>query len=195
VRVLKTHYQIIVLLPHSIQHYEFEKARDVHEISMMKRAMGGFGEFSAMSPTVLLKAVKASARGSALSRQDISASSEGTSQYQASNITGSTFMEPSYFKSFDLLGQAIPHRAGLDPPVDPHASSPEINHRVMELGASTGVLSREACLHLPPTVIMSSCSDHMVRCGQPRALDKGTMAAMFQLTYAVKVQPFWVLLN
>lgn len=36
------------------QHYQFEKARGVHEISMMKRAVGGFLKFKSMSPTCIL---------------------------------------------------------------------------------------------------------------------------------------------
>lgn len=36
------------------QHYEFEKAHGVHEISMMKRACGGFNNFKSMSPTCIL---------------------------------------------------------------------------------------------------------------------------------------------
>ena len=35
-------------------HYEFERRRDVHELSTMKRAMGGCERFDEQSPTCLL---------------------------------------------------------------------------------------------------------------------------------------------
>lgn len=38
------------------KHYVYEKQRGVHELSTMKRAMGGFDGFAAMSPAVILGA-------------------------------------------------------------------------------------------------------------------------------------------
>eukprot|EP00210_Caulerpa_lentillifera_P003857 g3684.t1 len=40
------------------QHYQFEKDRGVHEISMMKRAMGGIQNFKSLSPTCILTDLK-----------------------------------------------------------------------------------------------------------------------------------------
>lgn len=37
------------------KHYEFERGRDVHEISSMKRAMGGHDKFFEQSPFCILR--------------------------------------------------------------------------------------------------------------------------------------------
>ena len=132
-----------ICFPIPPQHYEFEQARDVHELSMMKRAMGGLKGFAAMSPTVLLKHVVASSRVGAES------SAPSPSRPEAAG----------FFSAFQLSGEAIPHRAGLAaaaPGNAPHSSSSPIP-------AHNGALPSTAALHhLPPTFVMSSCADHMV---------------------------------
>lgn len=97
---------------HISRHFEFEKARDVHELSMMKRAVGGFAKMGALSPISIL-----------------------SGQQETSTE------EPSYYKSFELFGEAIPHRlssGGQSIPAEPRL----IQH--------------------PATVVFSSLADHMV---------------------------------
>ncbi|GAX73065.1 hypothetical protein CEUSTIGMA_g518.t1 [Chlamydomonas eustigma] len=137
------------------KHYEFERARDVHEISMMKRAMDGFGGFAAMSPTTILRAARAAVVSISASSEDIASLS------QPHGVESSLNKEPAYFKTFELFGQAIPHRAGLDKSAA-LKTPPLVNNHHFSGQDMSSFLSAEACRHLPPAVIMSSCSDHMV---------------------------------
>ncbi|KAG1673937.1 hypothetical protein FOA52_015692 [Chlamydomonas sp. UWO 241] len=147
------------------RHYEFESQRGVHELSMMKRAMGGPAGFAAMSPSVLL-------RGGA-----------GAAQHAAAAETNDARHLPRHFTGvFELSGEAIPARARLH--AAPSSSSSPYpsaatgngdrsagNGNGYGGGADGGeaggededarVLSRLALL-LPPTFCMSSCADHMV---------------------------------
>jgi hypothetical protein len=97
---------------------------------MMKRAMGGFLGFAAMSPTVILKAA---------------AANHAPLQEFASG--------------FDLAGEVIPDRAGLAAVSGGNARRAR-SHR----GGTKGMieLPKSAIGLLPPTVVMSSCADHMV---------------------------------
>ena len=92
-----------------MQHYEFERARDVHELSMMKRAMGGFSGFGAMSPTVLLNIAAAA----------ITAAKNGSPPHLPSDTSDSSTQSSEFFSKFDLSGEAIPFRSGLASSQDP----------------------------------------------------------------------------
>ena len=108
---------------------------------MMKRAMGGLPGFAAMSPTVILKAA-AAAKNSNPSLQKI------------------LYPEPAS-RIDNLAGDAIPDRAGLSV-----GSGGNITPAESLLNDITGMVelpdSTLDSLRLPPTIVMSSCADHMV---------------------------------
>ncbi|GIL64691.1 hypothetical protein Vafri_18546 [Volvox africanus] len=130
------------------KHYEFEKSRAVHELSMMKRAMGGPAGFASASPSVILARAADTAAGVAAPPPSaLPATSSCTASVTDNHST-------SYFTSFELLGDAIPARAGLNG-LDGRggaAAAPE----------HSPAFSLAAAARLPPFVLMSSCSDHMV---------------------------------
>jgi hypothetical protein len=83
------------------KHYSYEKNRGVHELSTMKRAMGGFEGFAAMSPAVIL--------GAALQQQQQQEPSLLKQQQQQDD------QEPpacGFYSSFQLAGESIAHRIG-----------------------------------------------------------------------------------
>ena len=85
----------MLALPHPATQRSLATHRSVHELSMMKRAMGGTECFAATSPAVMLARAAAGATQPASGKQQ---------QQQALN----------YYGSFPLLGEAIPCRAGMD---------------------------------------------------------------------------------
>ncbi|KXZ41379.1 hypothetical protein GPECTOR_510g480 [Gonium pectorale] len=128
------------------KHYEFEKARGVNELSMMKRAVGGHAGFAAASPTVVLAAAADAADAAAAAAGDRNGGNAGAA------ASGS---DPSFFSSFELAGDAIPARAGLAGGIAGGAA----------LAAAPGggpAFSLAAARWLPPCVVAGSCSDHMV---------------------------------
>ncbi|GIL85951.1 hypothetical protein Vretimale_9012 [Volvox reticuliferus] len=130
------------------KHYEFEKSRAVHELSMMKRVMGGPAGFAAASPSVILSRAADAAAAVAAPPSPL----PQTSSWAASAADGH---HTPYFTSFELLGDAIPARAGLnglDGSGGAAAATPERGP----------TFSVAAAARLPPFVLMSSCSDHMV---------------------------------
>jgi hypothetical protein len=85
------------------KHYSYEKERGVHELSTMKRAMGGFEGFAAMSPAVIL--------GAALQQQQQQQQDEAMQQQQQGEQ-----QEPpvcAFYSSFQLAGESIAHRIGM----------------------------------------------------------------------------------
>lgn len=112
------------------KHFEFERMRGVEGISMMKRAMGGFSGFDAMSPSVQLSqawsnsvrplsmpGIEAghSTPAAFVASPRLPSSASPTQSLHQSNNNGSTEanekdVAPQYFTSFPLLGDAIPAR-------------------------------------------------------------------------------------
>jgi acetyl esterase/lipase len=114
------------------KHYDFERCRGVHELSTLKRAMGGAERFAAMSPSAILGA--ATARAAAVS----AGAGEGRLQAQSPAALGALDATRFYetptgggggFGGGDsdtgaptrppptpwqLAGEAIAHRVGLD---------------------------------------------------------------------------------
>jgi hypothetical protein len=109
------------------KHYAYEKDRGVHELSTMKRAMGGFSGFAAMSPAVIL--------GAALQRQRLYSqeqqqeqqqqqqqrsvySKQTQGQQQQQQQEPQDLSQPTdpaacaFYSSFQLSGEAIAHRIG-----------------------------------------------------------------------------------
>ncbi|GLC42361.1 hypothetical protein PLESTM_001324900 [Pleodorina starrii] len=127
------------------KHYEFEKSRAVHELSMMKRAVGGPAGFAAASPSVIL------ARAA-----NAAAAAAGSSSPAADSHTHFT----SFFTSFELLGDAIPARAGLNGTDD--GAGAAVAGQVPLAAAPSPAFSLAAAARLPPFLVMGSCSDHMV---------------------------------
>ena len=123
-----------------MQHYEFERARDVHELSMMKRAMGGFRGFDAMSPTVLLKIAAAA----------IAAAKNGSPHLLSAEAFDGSTQSSEFFSKFDLSGEAIPFRSGLASGQDLSSSYPA--QQSMPPFASN--LTEQALSEWPPTFVM-----------------------------------------
>ncbi|GLI71096.1 hypothetical protein VaNZ11_016165, partial [Volvox africanus] len=132
------------------KHYEFEKSRAVHELSMMKRAMGGPAGFASASPSVILARAADTAAGVAVAPPSPLPATSSCAASATDNYS------TSYFTSFELLGDAIPARAGLNGldggGAAAGAAAPE----------RSPAFSLAAAARLPPFVLMSSCSDHMV---------------------------------
>jgi hypothetical protein len=84
------------------QHYVYEEGRGVHELSTMKRAMGGFEGFAAMSPAVILRQALHLAAGQ--EADGGSSRPAGDGSRAASSRTGTA--------SDGLSGEAISHRIG-----------------------------------------------------------------------------------
>ncbi len=93
-----------------------------------------------MSPSIILKA-------------SLAAAAADSSSPEATPIDANVEQEQQrFFSSFDLTGEAIPHRAGLA-----HAES-----LLMGVKPAAPTLPLSALRGLPPTFVMSSCADHMV---------------------------------
>lgn len=98
------------------KHYVYERERGVHELSTMKRAMGGFEHFAAMSPAVIL--------GQALQqqRQQQEAALKQPppnvgQQHEERQGKQQQQLQPEppacgFYSSFQLSGEAIAHRIG-----------------------------------------------------------------------------------
>ncbi|MEW5313171.1 MAG: hypothetical protein WDW38_004760 [Sanguina aurantia] len=141
------------------KHFEFERMRGVEGISMMKRAMGGFGGFDAMSPSVqLAQAWADSVRPLSLSLQGTAAAatspSPAASPFRAAGSSpprqrahdggdggGAGSPQPAadhprFFTSFPLLGDAIPARFTSSSPAQ-HPSAPPPTHTPAEASPAT----------------------------------------------------------
>lgn len=112
------------------QHFEYEKSRNVHHLSTMKRAMGGEDMFPLHSPTVVLKRSLSTSRKS-FRRRPRSIDTRG---------------------SRVLHGERIPRRAGLE-----SDQSMLMEKTCDHWHAST--LRLEAIQRLPRTYLMASCAD------------------------------------
>ncbi|EFJ47659.1 hypothetical protein VOLCADRAFT_91633 [Volvox carteri f. nagariensis] len=142
----------------SLKHYEFEKSRAVHELSMMKRAVGGPMGFAAASPSVILARAAA---GTAPAPYD-----QDSAAAAAAAAAGSSSLFTSYFTSFELLGDAIPTRSGLNG-LEAAAAAAAVGSQTAAAAAAAAaergpVFNLAAASRLPPFVVMGSCSDHMV---------------------------------
>lgn len=160
------------------KHYEFERSRGVHELSMMKRAMGGHGGFAAASPSVILQA----AADAANPEEAAAAAARGSVEVPFGGWGSSGSSEHDFYRSFELMGDAIVARAGLDavaltsrPPgqgSDDSDSSSKSDGEVVAAGSGSGAgggssgaeppFTLRAARHLSPCVVMGSCADHMV---------------------------------
>ncbi len=175
------------------KHWRHEEARGVEALSMMTRAMGGFEHFAALSPTCLLKHLAAQLEGDRHHAANAAAQQEGpgsllstatplawdgpaSDEASSSNGNGdgggaqngaparAPGPGPSFFRSFSLLGDAVPQR--LAPGGLPAAGggggggwgrrSPRGGN-----GAPGGGL-QEALAQLPPSFLQAGCIDHVV---------------------------------
>ena len=84
------------------QHYIYEEGRGVHELSTMKRAMGGFEGFAAMSPAVILRQALHQAAGQGAAGADSTTTPEALLDAGAGGESG---LE-------GLSGEALSHRIG-----------------------------------------------------------------------------------
>eukprot|EP00879_Flechtneria_rotunda_P016403 GHRR01017162.1.p1 GENE.GHRR01017162.1~~GHRR01017162.1.p1 ORF type:complete len:456 (+),score=198.25 GHRR01017162.1:3022-4389(+) len=166
------------------KHYAYEKERGVHELSTMKRAMGGFEGFAAMSPAVIL--------GAALQQQQQQQQQQQATlqqQYDQQpgqhNVLGKNWpkqqqqqpgqaaaapvldatgqSEPPacrYYHQFALSGDSIAHRIGFERSSD-HDQMAEKQRQLDSLMGMTGVMQFpfKAAEYLPPTLLVSSCTD------------------------------------
>eukprot|EP00878_Enallax_costatus_P019497 GHUV01020570.1.p1 GENE.GHUV01020570.1~~GHUV01020570.1.p1 ORF type:complete len:468 (+),score=134.16 GHUV01020570.1:543-1946(+) len=146
------------------KHYAYEKQRGVHELSTMKRAMGGFDGFAAMSPAIIL--------GAALQRQHV-ANKQQSQHHRSQTVRYSTCITQQqrqqqecelpagdFYNSFQLSGESIAHRIGFDRGSDQYSAA----EAALQLQSEAGMrdimqFPLEAAAHLPPTVLVSSCTD------------------------------------
>jgi hypothetical protein len=151
------------------KHYEYERSRGVHQLSMMARAMGGPSFFSALSPSVILSA--AALLASQPTAQP-TAQAPTASQPTATDPTTPQLPKPSlaFYAGFDLLGDAIPARTGLTGGSESGAAAAQAAMlgeaeraaaAAHALVTATGI-SVTAARQLPPTFILTGCADHMV---------------------------------
>ncbi|GFR41630.1 hypothetical protein Agub_g2357 [Astrephomene gubernaculifera] len=143
------------------KHYEFEKSRAVHELSMMKRAVGGPAGFAAASPSVILARAAAGAEAA-----EAAGPLHGSRSGNGNRVDHHHASPSSYYTSFELLGDAITARAGLAGAGGWGASSNNGDSGNGRGGdgcpQGMGDFSLAAARRLPPFVVMGSCADHMV---------------------------------
>ncbi len=125
------------------QHYEYESSRGVHEISTMKRVMGGAQGFQRFSPTVLLREAAGAAGVGHSAEAPHSSTAVGAAQ--------------------QLHGHRVISRIGLDRHLHRKAGSTAVaagGHGSAAAGQCQGAaLPAAAARLLPPAVLMSSCDD------------------------------------
>lgn len=123
------------------KHYEYELLRHVAELSTMRRAIGGFGAFADMSPSLVLQR--------ALSRS------------QQRRKPGDP-ASGSFYRAFRFAGEAVTVKAGLErvrggAPVSltAHYVEPTPSDHFYDF-------TLEAARQLPPTVLLTSTNDSTV---------------------------------
>lgn len=135
------------------QHYSYEEQRGVHEISSMKRAMGGLQHFGALSPSVIIGAAIHTV-GSAADP----APAAGRKQPDENNCSTSGILSSD---AAALHGSRIAAKVGFGRGAGPHQA---LGYDLQSLRNSSSWFDfpLEAAAHLPPSVLMSSCSDMTV---------------------------------
>lgn len=169
------------------QHYQYEYNRGVHEISTMKRAMGGPTHFGAFSPSVLLGAtLDAAAAGASSSNVVVvnggscsggeagAGSSSGSSSNGSGSSAAASAAAASNARSSSaarLHGDVIASKVGFGR--DLHSSNTHsdsasgrqaLPYDLAALRSSEHWLDvpLAAAARLPPSVLMSSCTDMTV---------------------------------
>jgi acetyl esterase/lipase len=138
-------------------HLEYERTRDVHELSTMARAVGGPANFAACSPAVVLAGARRRGGGG----------QGGAAAPSIEQRAGAPF-----YSRFELRGDAVAHRVGLTrpssaapQPATAAASAAAPNPTAAGAGAPAASLlsfSAEDAARLPPTLLQSSCADRVV---------------------------------
>lgn len=149
------------------KHYAYETGRGVQELSTMKRAVrgrwwpalcflpcmytvhqvGGYQRFAAQSPAVLLaRALRAAKTDPGRTTRALQAAQERPS---------------NYYEQFALRGEAIGHRIGMERGATDMASEVARGDKGDGVEACLPV-DVEAARKLPPTILMSSCTDMTV---------------------------------
>lgn len=167
------------------KHYELERARGVNKVSTMGRAMGGPAHFLRMSPTYILQTAQHhnSRRQQAVPGPKVMFS--GGAGGGQGRSCGPGKQSVAYYKQFELVGEAIPRRCGLDNLLaskvttnrltgDPADSPSAGGHNVMGGDFQGMEVDTDSCpapfISFPPAaaqslpvfVLMSSCTDHMI---------------------------------
>ncbi|KAI8110556.1 hypothetical protein M9435_002230 [Picochlorum sp. BPE23] len=125
---------------HIHRHFEYEKARGVHRLSTMERAVGGRKKFDANSPTVLLRRATLAVAGSSSPTCPMAPPERGV----------------------ELHGDSIPQRIGFSPPPIDTCSS-TIHDEDMNEGDELRRMSALEVGRLPPIYLMAStCGDTTV---------------------------------
>lgn len=123
---------------HIHRHFEYEKARGVHRLSTMERAVGGRKKFDANSPTVLLR--------------------------RATLVAGSSSLTCPMAPELGVLhGDNIPQRIGFAPPPNQPPQIDTISDEDMNEGDELRRMSASEVGKLPPIYLMAStCGDTTV---------------------------------
>jgi hypothetical protein len=99
------------------KHYAYEKDRGVHSLSTMLPAMGGFDQFAANSPSVILAAAlqqqqHAKGQHNPKQQQQQHASSNGAAVAAGGVQQAQEPPACGFYNSFSLSGESIAHRIG-----------------------------------------------------------------------------------
>jgi acetyl esterase/lipase len=142
------------------KHYHFERLRGVHELSTLKRAMGGAERFAAMSPAAILGAATATAAAAA------TGGSGNIDNLTTDPLDATQFYDPAHPGTPWLLaGEAVAHRVGLD------REAPGYARRDAQLAAGLALAGMRdvlpfpvphASARLPPAVLMHAVGDSTV---------------------------------
>jgi acetyl esterase/lipase len=189
------------------KHYDFERRRGVHELSTLKRAMGGVERFAAMSPSAILGAATAAAAqaagrpaGEAPSSARPPDALAATRFYEAAASPSSPGGAPQATTPWQLSGEAIAHRVGLDRESSGYAARDAQLAGQLALAGMRDVLPFPVAAAaavapagplLPPTVLMHAVGDATVPFDEStelhrRLLDAGAMSGSKVLLYRGK---------
>ena len=157
------------------RHYEYEFGRGVHELSTMKRAVGGLARAAAVSPSVVLGAAlerarrgeaAAAAEAAAIDAAAVSRLRSGRKRRGRAAGAGASGGDPyddlalRFYEEFPLAGEAVAHRIGFDRGSAHHAAREALLADLALAGAAAApALPLAAAARLPPAVLMSSCAD------------------------------------
>lgn len=134
-------------------HWAYERDRGVHTLSTMLPAVGGPQRFASQSPSVILAAALAR------QQQGKGQQQQGRGQQQQDGAA----QEPpacGFYSSFPLAGDAISQRIGFERGADDAAAvEAELLLQSLEGMADVPEFPLAAAAFLPPTVLMSSCTD------------------------------------
>jgi acetyl esterase/lipase len=169
------------------KHFHFERLRGVHELSTLKRAMGGCERFAAMSPAAILGLAATTA-----ARADRASSS---SRVFTDPLDATQYYDPAHPGTPWLLaGEAVAHRFGLDREAPGYARRDAQLTAGLALAGMRDVLAfpvPEASCLLPPSVLMHAAWDTTVPLDEStemhrRLLDAGAERGSKVLLYRGK---------